>query len=246
MTQYAQTRPWILLQEGGENTYASTAMPQKRNPGLMNNTRTSASSAIGLAQGSIFRAHNVTPGMSDPKSVADNTAVVNATIKALDRMNKVLKALVVNPERALEELNSDWTSSQEVADRLMREYKLPFRVGHHVASEMVTYARQNNLTPLQFPYDQMQRIYAEVVAKEYPQGSSVLPMSEEEFRATIDPKTIILNRQTAGGPQPKEMEKMLKSAKQALDDNAEWAKDQRERIGKAEAKLEKAFQKILK
>lgn len=246
MTQYAQTRPWILLQEGGENTYASTAMPQKRNPGLMNNTRTSASSAIGLAQGSIFRAHNVTPGMSDPKSVSDNTAVVKATIKALDRMNKVLKALVVNPERALEELNSDWTASQEVADRLMREYKLPFRVGHHVASEMVTYARQNNLTPLKFPYDQMQRIYAEVVAKEYPKGSTVLPMSEAEFRATIDPKTIILNRQTAGGPQPKEMEKMLKSAKAQLDDNAEWAQDQRERLSKAEAKLEKAFQKLLK
>lgn len=28
MTQYAQSRPWILLEEGGGNTYASSAMPQ--------------------------------------------------------------------------------------------------------------------------------------------------------------------------------------------------------------------------
>src|SRR5690606_14252460 len=27
MTQYAQPRPWILLQEGGDNTYVSSAMP---------------------------------------------------------------------------------------------------------------------------------------------------------------------------------------------------------------------------
>ena len=39
MVQYAQSRPWIILQEGGENTYVSSAMPQKRNPGLMNNCR---------------------------------------------------------------------------------------------------------------------------------------------------------------------------------------------------------------
>ena len=36
MTQYAQARPWILLKEGGGNTYVSSALPQKRNPGLLN------------------------------------------------------------------------------------------------------------------------------------------------------------------------------------------------------------------
>jgi argininosuccinate lyase len=65
MTQYAQARPWILLREGGGNTYVSSAMPQKRNPGLLNSTRREASMAMTLAMGPALEAHNIPPGMSD-------------------------------------------------------------------------------------------------------------------------------------------------------------------------------------
>ena len=205
MVQYAQPRPWILLQEGGENTYVSSAMPQKRNPGLMINTRAAASDVIGQAQTVILKAHNIPPGMSDPKSVSANAKLANDTSALLKQFTRVIKALRVNPERALEELNSDWTASQEVADVLMREYKLPFRVGHHVASHIVTYARNNNLSPTNFPYEQVKKIYAEVIKSEYPQGNPVCPMSEQELRDTLNPTAIVANRKTEGGPQPAEL-----------------------------------------
>ena len=47
-TQYHQIRPWLLLDE--EATYTSSAMPQKRNPGLLMRARESASDVVGLAQ----------------------------------------------------------------------------------------------------------------------------------------------------------------------------------------------------
>jgi argininosuccinate lyase len=78
MTQYAQPRPWILLQEGGGNTYVSSAMPQKRNPGLMNDTRRDASTAITLAMGPIIRAHNITPGMGDAKDAKTKSEMVRS------------------------------------------------------------------------------------------------------------------------------------------------------------------------
>ncbi len=85
MTQYAEPRPWILLQEGGGNTYVSSAMPQKRNPGLLNSTRADASTAITLAMGPVIRAHNLPPGMPDAKDVSDNKEMIDSAITVLKK-----------------------------------------------------------------------------------------------------------------------------------------------------------------
>lgn len=243
--QYAQPRPWILLQEGGENTYVSSAMPQKRNPGLMINTRIAASKLIGDAETVILLAHNITPGMTDPKSPKANTAMAQDAVTMLSSFRRVVKALRVNPERALEELNNDWTASQEVADVMMREYKLPFRVGHHVASALVTYGRAHDIKPSDFPYDQMKRIYAEVIAKEYPQADAVCPMSEAEFRRTLDPKAIIVHRRTSGGPQPVELQKSIARMDERIAKSRAWTKEKKEGIDAALAKLDEDFKRLL-
>ncbi|MHB2265786.1 argininosuccinate lyase [Aliihoeflea sp. PC F10.4] len=239
MTQYAQTRPWILLEEGDGNTFVSSAMPQKRNPGLLNNARVDASHAVTLAMGPVWQTHNITPGMSDPKDVDMNSAMVDAGVSALSRFDRVLKALVINADRALEELNSDWTASQEVADVLMRDHGLPFREGHEVASEIVTHARANGIAPLDFPYDEAQRIYAETVADT--QYDPQMPLSEAEFRALLDPASIIRNRATSGGPQADEVERMLGEAREKLDAQQDWIASKREHIETALATLDSDF-----
>lgn len=242
MTQYAQARPWMLLTEGGVNTYVSSAMPQKRNPGLLNTTRRDASTALSLAMGVAIQAHNITPGMGDPKEVRANSAMINSAITVLRNWNTILGSLVISPERAMEELNSDWTASQELADVLMRKYKLPFRVGHHFASEVVDFAKLKGIRPLDFPYAEARRIYAEAVkASSYP---SELPMSEAEFRSTLDPAAIVRNRASVGGPQPAEMERMLKASQATLVQQREWVNARRLAIAASLARLDSDFARL--
>jgi len=167
---------------------------------------------------------------------------VVAATGVLNNWSRILDNLVISPERALEELNSDWTASQELADVLMRKYRLPFRVGHHFASEVVEYAKAKDIKPLVFPYAEAQRIYAETV-----KGSDfapVLPMSEAEFRATLDPIAIVKNRATAGGPQPVEMERMLKEATQRVAQQEAWIKGRRTQIASSLARLDADFEKL--
>ncbi len=245
MVQYAQPRPWIILQEGGENTYVSSAMPQKRNPGLMNNCREDASDVIGEMQTLFTRAHNVVPGMTDGKSVAKNARMIATTVGMLKRFLKVLNALVINPERALEELNSDWTASQEIADRLMKDHGLPFRIGHHMASRMVGYARKANILPLDFPYAEMQRIYREEIEAEFPSASPVLPMSEAEFRDALDPRRIIAGRRTAGSAAPAEVDAMTAEAEAQLAAAVARRQEAVRRIDAAHQALEAEFRTFL-
>jgi len=244
MQQYSQSRPWILLREGDGNTYVSSAMPQKRNPGLLNSTRAQASMVITLGMGRAIQAHNLPPGMSDAKGVADNAAVLSGTTRILRDWDRILGALVIDPARAMEELNSDWTASQELADVLMRQYALPFRVGHHFASEVVDFAKLHDIRPSDFPYAEAQRIYAQTLAEMKVDGGA-LPMSEAEFRATLYPVAIIRDRATAGGPQPAEMTRMLEEARTAVAGQESWVKERRDTINTALARLDTDFNRML-
>ena len=244
MVQYAQPRPWILLQEGGGNTYVSSAMPQKRNPGLLNDTRAQASRTVTLGLGRAIQQHNIPPGMSDTKGVSDNMAVLAAATATLDGWDRVLNALVISPGRALEELNLDWTASQEVADVLMRQYRLPFRVGHHFASEIVDHAKAHDIRPSDFPYAEARRIYGETL-KEMGLPPAELPMGEAQFRETLDPVAIVRNRATAGGPQPAEMARMLAASKERLASHTQWAEATRQRIDQSLATLDADFGRLL-
>jgi argininosuccinate lyase len=244
MSQYGQVRPWIFLVPlRFVNTQISSAMPQKQNPILLTETRREISSTLALAMGPMMRAHNITPGMQDPKEESSNTEMVQSAVQFLKRLDRILNALVVDPDRALEELNSDWTSSQELADVLMRKYKVPFRVGHHFSTEIVNYGKQRNIKPLDFPYLEAKRIYKEVIKEFDPLAE--FPMTEAEFRNTLNPVSIVQNRATVGGPQSSEMKRMLALAKDKLTEQKNWTASKRQKISQSLMKLDQDFQRLL-
>jgi argininosuccinate lyase len=243
--QYHQTRPWLLLVPG--KTYTSSAMPQKANPGVIQDTRALASDVVASAQNVVLRAHNVTPGMIDYKyswtDARARTFVLGSQM--LREATDVMASLRVDPKRSLEELESDWTTSMELAETLQRENRIPFRVGHHFASEVVLYAREHGLRPEEFPYKEAVRIYAEA-GKMYQLVDSRLPLDEATFRRTLSPEAMVRTRVGIGGPQPAEVRRMLGEAQKALAADRQWVGERRWHLATAEAKLNVAFGALLK
>jgi len=243
--QYHQVRPWLLLAPG--KTYSSSAMPQKANPGVIQNARAKASDVVGAAQMVTLRAHNVSPGMTDYKN-AWSPAGAKTFVQAVDMMKQfadVLDALRIDPKRSLEELDAEWTTSMELAETLQRAHQIPFRVGHHFASEIVVYARANELKPKEFPYAQAVRIYAEA-GKKYQLADLKLPLDEAAFRKTLSAENMVRTRVGIGGPQPEEVRRMLAEANALLALDTAWTKERRVKLAQADASLNQAFLGLIK
>lgn len=242
--QYHQPRPWLLLASG--KTYTSSAMPQKANPGMIQNARGAASDVVGAAHMVTLRAHNVTPGMNDYKSSWDDDGARTfaRAVQMLRRFSGVLDALRIDVKRARQELDAEWTTSMELAETLQRSHKIAFRVGHHFAAEIVLHARAHDLAPAQFPYQEAVRIYAEA-GRKFQLADLRLPLDEASFRKALSAENMVLTRVGIGGPQPAEVRRMLGLAREALARDVDWAAHSRARLARSQAALDQAFGALL-
>jgi len=240
--QYHQIEPWLLLDEG--LTYRSSSMPQKRNPGIIMNARHRASDVAASLQEVLLRSHNVTPGMTDYKATFSTSEILIETVDMLERYDRVMRALRINGERSLAELEREWTTSMNTAEAMQRLHGTPFRVGHSFASEIVSVARAEGYTPMTFPYARAEAIYREA-AEHYDVEPRELPLTEAQFRASVSPTEMVLTRQGTGNPSPAEVTRMLEGARGQLQDDEAWHRDRETGLFAAEARLNRAFSAYL-
>ncbi len=246
--QYAQTQPWLLLAEG-EMTGTSSIMPQKRNPSGLVFLRAQASTVLGHAQTFLIVAHNVPAGMSDYKPFINPLQgdqpnnVVRELSDLLENFGKLMKTLVFNEERALAEVNADYSTTTELADTLQRVADVPFRVGHHFASEVVNFGRKYELKPAEIPYAEAQRIYADA-ARHFNLTDTKLPLTEVQLRTSLSARNMINESRGLGGPQPAEVARMLAVAKEKLAQDRAWVTAAQTKLADASRKLDAAFAQL--
>ena len=215
MVQYATPHPWIRM-ESTNGEYRSSAMPQKRNPGLVNDLRRDAGLVIGEAQGVMLRTQNLAFGMADVRdarvmaSLADDACIVLRTFAGF------VRTLRVDRERALAELNADWTCTQEIADRLVRSGHVDFRSGHGFASRLVSWARERGVTPPVLQYGDVLALWKTFLADAKTELPEDFPLSEAELRDATSPEGIVRARATTGSANPEMVAADLEREREAL------------------------------
>jgi argininosuccinate lyase len=232
--QYHDPQPWFQLREG-PLTGISSIMPQKRNPSALEQLRGISSRVIGGAQTTFFIAHNTSTGMSDYRGPQQVLEAAEEARRMYDLFARVVGSLVVNPKRSLEEVDNDYSTMTEVADTLQQVADVPFRIGHHFASEMTTYGRAAGKRPKDLTFAELQKIYTEAT------HGQKLPLTEAQMKQALDPQYVVAHRRGIGGSQPAEVKRMLSEEEKRLAASLEWVGMRRKQLREAEARLEQAF-----
>ena len=230
--QYHDPAPWLLLDRS--LTGISSIMPQKRNPIVLERLRQIASTVLGDAQTVFLTAHNTSTGMIDYRGADQVLETADKASRMYTLYADIVNGLEVDAERSLAEVDADYATMTEVADTLLRHADVPFRVGHHYASELTEYGRAHGKRPKELSAEELLHIYDETYGEP-------LPVSVDRIREALDPEQMVAGRQGLGGPQPAETRRMLGDGRQQLDAGRRWLDEARGALEKAETALESAF-----
>jgi argininosuccinate lyase len=189
---------------------------------------------IGSSESMTLLAHNVTSGMTDVRETVTSVVPAERVHELLTLLSRTLEAVVVDPRRSLAEVNRDYSAMTNLAEVLVQTAGVPFREAHEFASRLTDFGRQRGLRPPDIAYADAAALYAEHAA-------SSLPLSEAAFAAALDPRQILVTRQGRGGPQPREVERMLGAARERIGDHVRWLSDRQATLALASAELDRAF-----
>jgi argininosuccinate lyase len=229
--QYAEPAPWFVLAPG-ELTGVSSIMPQKRNPAALEQLRAQASLLLGEMHAVSLLAHNTRSGMFDYR-MYDPVPATRA-LQVFKLFRQVVEGIVVDKARALEEVKADYSTTTEIADALMQRADVPFRIGHHFASELTDYGRGRGLKLHEIPHAEAARIFRA-------QAGQAFPLSEGAFAEVISAEYMVFGRKGTGGPQPAEVQRMLATERERLAADRAWLTERRAALSRADAVREKAF-----
>lgn len=219
----------------------SSLMPQKRNPVALEHVRSALSRALGACAGIWASSHNVPFGdVNDPVEdlLPAATAFHRELCGTLDLLRAVLAQAAIRPEAWTAVMRGTFATSTELADTLVREGGLRFSDAHAAAAHVVAGRRARGADFSGVGPD-------EVEAASQTAAGRRVRLTAETLAAAIDPAAFVARREVEGGPGPRAMETMLRSARAALAASRAETQAVRDRIAGAKAQREQAVTEAL-
>ena len=208
------TYEFRLIEISDEYSSTSSIMPQKKNPDVAEISRGKTAVLFGelMTVLSIIKAlphsynrdlQEVTPHLWNAMDTA--ISMVNIT-------GSMLSSIKFNSDRGLELALANFSTATELADLMVKEKNLPFRIAHQIVGRTVTEAIERDMSPCDIDSKFLDEISVEISGKK-------LNLKPEIVKKALDPIEIIRNRDVLGGPSPKAVKKSISSLEDFISVN---------------------------
>lgn len=196
----------------------SSIMPQKRNPVVLEHLRARLSRALGYAQTVVVQCHSIPYG--DTQDIEDE--ILPPLFGALETMGdcvrlytSVFETLTLNEERLRQRAGENFTTATELADTLVRDADLPFRLAHKVVATMVQRAVGSDTPVDQLTVDDLQAAAQEVLGRK-------LEFTAAQFAQALDPQHFVDVRTGPGGVSPASTGALLDKLARDIESGSTW------------------------
>lgn len=208
----------------------SSIMPQKKNPVVLEKTRTEASNTIGAANSALVHLKGAPYG--DVREVAKYVFLPffehsTEVVRSLRLLTAVVDTMTVNEERMLEDATESFCTTTELADTLVREADLTFRQAHTVVARLVRDATEAGKSAVDIDRDDLAAAARETLDRP-------VDLSSEALAAALDPETNVQRRAVVGGTAPEQTRADLGRLSDGLDEQRTWYQHALDRLAEAD------------
>ncbi len=196
-----------------DDRYASISsiMPQKKNPTVLELVRGKTGRVYGNLQSLLTMLKGLPTGYSSDLQETkpplwDSLDAAKASIEILDGVWATLK---VNRERLAEASSESYALAVDLAEHLASEANLSFREAHMVVGNIVREMVAANIKPKDLKPEDVRAAAEKVLGKKVTVNATLLGNA-------VNTEKALEGRKPLGGPSPREVERMIKTRREAL------------------------------
>ena len=133
----------------------------------------------------------------------------------LNIVQEMVLSIEINKKRGLELARANFATATDLADVMVREKQIPFRIAHKIVGRMVTDALTNDMKPEEITQKFIDNISKELTGEE-------LGLDQELISKALDPLENVKMRMVPGGPSPEMVKIALNNLKNYLENEREY------------------------
>jgi argininosuccinate lyase len=202
-----------LIEISDEYSSTSSIMPQKKNPDVAEISRSKTAVLYGelMTILTILKAlpHSYNRDLQEVTPHLWNA--VDTTRSMLNITCNMLSSMSFKVDRGMELAMANFSTATELADLMVSEKNLPFRIAHQIVGRTVTEAISQGIRPDEIDSEFLDKIAVEI-------NGSPLGISPDLVEKALNPYEIIKTRDVKGGPSPKAVKESILSLEKFIKD----------------------------